>query len=152
WLRESGRREYGFSEDAVLWFERARAQHVCWRIHARYAERPEWRERHPCGLTTFGRQAFLAWLKEGAAAQAGVDVSHLRTLCPDRTRAALQELRFAHAHDPRLARRFPRAFEEEAATEELVDWLRDEGLAALDVEAEWRDQLDAVFPPRGRDG
>jgi glycosyltransferase involved in cell wall biosynthesis len=152
WLRESGRREYGFSEDAVLWFERARAQHVCWKVHALFAERADWRERHPTGLTTFGRAAFLGWLKAGAAAQVGLDVSRLKVLCPERTRTALQELRLCHARDPRLSSRFPRAFQDEAATDDLAAWLRREGLAALGVEAEWQERLDAVSPRRERDG
>jgi glycosyltransferase involved in cell wall biosynthesis len=152
WLRESGRKEYGVTEDAVQWFERARAQHVCWRVHALFSEREDWRSRHPCGLTTFGRAAFLAWLKAGAAAEAGLDVSALVALCPERERTALQELHWCHAHDPLLQRRFPRAFEDPDETDALVAWLRAAGLAERDVEPEWHERLDAAFPPRNAQG
>jgi glycosyltransferase involved in cell wall biosynthesis len=152
WLRESGRKEYGIHEDAVLWFERARAQHVCWRLRALHAERDEWRRLHPCGLTTFGRAPFLTWLKAGAAAEAGVDVSRLDGICPEEDRTVLQELRWCHAHDPRLRGRFPRAFEDDAETQALVAWLRAEGLAELGVETAWRERLDAASPPRRAEG
>lgn len=124
WLRDSGRREYGIPESWVVWLERARQQHVCVRLRALYAARPEWRERHPHAFGPLGRRAFLAWLRETEPelrdALAGV-----ATLCvdaPAEDAAAAEELRSYWRSEPTLVARFPGAFEVPEDTRGLLGW------------------------------
>jgi glycosyltransferase involved in cell wall biosynthesis len=126
WLRYSGRREYGVSEEWVLWFERARAQHVCRRIHLAWRTRPEWQARHPLAFSPFGRGAFLAWLRGPGAAELGADVSGLDRLCPPSAVLPLEDLKRLHRSDERVRALFPRAFVAAADTEGLVSWVRGE--------------------------
>jgi glycosyltransferase involved in cell wall biosynthesis len=137
WLRQSGRQEYGLSEDSVLWFGRARAQHVCVRLQRMYESRSDWRERFPHAFSPFGRAAFLAWLQTSPEATPGFDVSGLRTLCPVENERPLDALRALHQRDGDLRARFPRAFHRPADTEGLLEWVESEAAPRFSLDAEW---------------
>jgi glycosyltransferase involved in cell wall biosynthesis len=140
WLRHSGRDEYGISEEWVSWFARARAQHVCRRIHQLYFSRPDWQERHPQAFSPFGRRDFLEWLRnEGPAV--GLDLSSLKSVCPPRAYSALDELRSLHRHEAEVRERFPHAFRRVAETERLLAWLHDEGRRRYDLDGDWLERL-----------
>jgi glycosyltransferase involved in cell wall biosynthesis len=149
WLRDSGRDEYGLSEDWVSWFARSREQHICRRIHQLYSSRSDWQERHPQAFSPFGRRAFLEWLRNGEGRAHGLDVSTLQTICPPHAFSALDELRILHRTVPDVRDRFPRAFRRVADTERLLAWLRGEGRQRFDLEDEWLDRLDREVRAQG---
>lgn len=146
WLRYSGRREYGVSEDWVLWFERAREQHVCRRVHALWEERPDWRERHPLAFSPLARKGFLAWLKQQDLDLAPA-LASLQRLCPPSPASALQELRQLHASDPELRGRFPQAFIGVPDTLALLQWLPSS--ATFDPDPLWLERLSAEIDALG---
>ncbi|HEY2944040.1 MAG TPA: glycosyltransferase, partial [Vicinamibacteria bacterium] len=143
WLRDSGRKEYAIEEDWVLWFARAREQHLCLRLKHVYDARPDWQRRHPAAFSTAGAKRFRRWLEEGGHAhEAGFDLSALRRLCILSTPAPLEELRLLCATDPGLRRRFPRAFEEPRESAALLEWLRAEGARELGIDSTWLARLE----------
>jgi glycosyltransferase involved in cell wall biosynthesis len=141
WLRYSGRREYGITEEWTLWFERARAQHVCRRVHVAWRTRPEWQARYPLAFSAFGRGAFLEWLQGPGGAELGVDLKRLERLCPPFRTDPVDELRGLHRADARIRERFPRAFRDVADTEALLAWAKD-SQAAFGLDAEWLQDLE----------
>ena len=148
WLRYSGRREYGISEDWVLWFERSRRQHVCRRIHLAWRTRPEWQARHPLAFSPFGREGFLAWLRQGGGAGLSLDLSRLERVCPPEPLAPVDALRQLHRHDPELRRLFPRAFSAAADTEALYGWVK-QRRADYGLEPGWLETLESELAELG---
>jgi glycosyltransferase involved in cell wall biosynthesis len=149
WLRESGRKEYGVTEDAVLWFERARAQHTCPRLRSLYASRSDWQARHPLAFSPLGRASFVAWLRESREAAPGFDVPLLGGLCVPGPSRPLDELRTLHETDAGLRLRFPRAFENGADTAALLEWLEQEAAPRLGLTTAWREGVRRELGARG---
>jgi hypothetical protein len=150
WLHHSGHREHGVGEDWVLWFERAQRQHVCLRVEALYRESAEWQTLHPLGLSPFGRQRLLEWLKGPEGAGAGLSLAGLDRLCAPARESPLESLRMLHATDGELAALFPRAFEDADQMEGLLARVRRDA-DELGLDPEWLDRLAAEVPGyRGR--
>lgn len=64
WLLAQGKKEYGFLDEEIWWFLQESAEDPSRGIVATYLRTPEWQRLFPHGLTRFGRQALLRWIRD----------------------------------------------------------------------------------------
>jgi glycosyltransferase involved in cell wall biosynthesis len=145
WLHQSGLREHGVGEDSVLFFERAQQQHVCLRVDALYRDNAEWQALHPLGLSPFGRQGLLEWLKGPEGSPAGLSLATVDRLCPPALESPLEALRQLHAADAEVGALFPRAFEDADQMEGLLSRIRGDA-ERLGLGPEWLERLASEVP------
>jgi len=142
WLRHSGKREYGVSDDWVDWFSQNQAQHVCLRVHQMYRSRGDWQASHPAGLSPLGRDSFLEWLKETADPELRESVSRLAYLCAPDLASTLDELRAMLRSDSELRKKFPLALRTSRDTSALLDCLRQRAIAAGKPASGWLGRVE----------
>lgn len=141
WCMRYGVRETGVRPEALWWLFLQAAQDPARELRLAYAFTPAWQERHPDGLTRFGREAFCAWFAaEYGATGSWVDPS---TWPQDEERPALQ-VRSAYWAREAWRVAHPHAWADAQSARTLLDWLSSAPEAGLSRLAQgWCQRLDA---------
>jgi glycosyltransferase involved in cell wall biosynthesis len=120
WLLKGGKEAYRLRDEEIWWFLFECAEDPSRGIAATYLLHADWQQRFPCGLTVFGRDALLQWIRR----RYGISDEWLNQADLSAIYHPVDELRLWHATQPDVHAVAPRAFVESADTARLVDWLR----------------------------
>lgn len=64
WLLARGKHDHGFLDEEIWWFLQESAEDPSQGVVATFLRNPDWQRRFPHGLTRFGQQALLQWLRD----------------------------------------------------------------------------------------
>lgn len=121
WLLRNGRIEEDLRLEEIWWFALGCAEDPPRELVRSYRFTPEWQQRHPDGLTVFGRDRFAAWL--AGRYRLSSDLAWIRPeLWPEDMSPAMQ-LRLAYAARPNWRLAQPRSFESPESATQLLNWL-----------------------------
>lgn len=125
WLLVAGKHEIGLTTQEIWLFARECAADPSCGLAATFLMNPTWQQKFPHGLTVFGREALLAWIRKKYRVPEGWIG---RPTWPEELRPA-EELRLLYQTRRDLQRLAPRAFLDHADTQRLVEEVQTEGHA-----------------------
>lgn len=124
WLLQAGDAPAAAPEE-ICWFVLRAAGHPSEAVALTYRFTRDWQRRHPDGLTRFGWDRFLVWLKQTKLLPADF---HLAGPPSDLT--PVEELRLAYHARPSWRTRHPQAFATPGRARLFLQWLVAEEVAA----------------------
>ncbi|QGJ71955.1 Glycosyltransferase involved in cell wall bisynthesis [Planctomycetales bacterium 10988] len=119
WLLKWGKAEYSFSDEAIWWFCLEAAEDPLREITYSYQINPQWQEAFPAALSAIGQEPFLQWLKT----KHRLNDPLLQAIRKRTQPLSLDDLRIAYWSLPHWQSKFPRAFQSEFETQELMAWV-----------------------------
>ncbi|WP_256330199.1 glycosyltransferase family 4 protein [Variovorax sp. YR216] len=138
WFMRSGRKEYGLRLEEVWWLFLEAERDARHELMLAYSFTPAWQQRHPDGLTVFGREDFAAWFRaEYGASGAWTDPQSW----PDWQEPAAQ-VRIGYWARSAWRSRHPDALSSEDAARGLLAWLATSEAELSEAAHTWCAQLD----------
>ncbi len=139
WFMHHGRHEHSLRVEEILWLLMKAAERPALEVLRAYRFTPAWQQRHPDGLTVFGRDAFAQWLA-GSYRLKATDWLHAPSWPEDLSPA--QQLRQAYARRSFWRALHPDAMVDRSSAAAFVEWLRHEAPALTDDVRAWCRALD----------
>ena len=119
WFMRYGRHDAGLRLEEVWWLFLEATSDPVRELMLAHAFTPAWQERHPDGLTVFGREAFAAWFAEDY----GASGAWLQAADWPQWQAPALQVRTAWQARAAWRAAHPRALQDEAAARALLGWL-----------------------------
>ncbi|MCS6851285.1 MAG: glycosyltransferase family 4 protein [Gemmataceae bacterium] len=135
WLLQTGRAEHRIREEEIAWFLQESAEDPAQGIVATFLRRPEWQRACPYGLTIFGQQELLRWIRR----HYGLRQDWLERVVFPAFGSPGDELRLFYHGRPELRQVAPKAFRDPKDTARLLEWLDQH--SPVPIPKPWRDQL-----------
>lgn len=138
WFMRFGMSEAGLRLEEVWWLFLGAAQNPQRELVLAYSFTPAWQEKHPDGLTVFGRNAFAAWFAaEYGASGRWVDPS----TWPAWDEPAMQ-IRTSYWARDEWRKAHPDALADERSARSLLAWLSSPEAAMPEALCDWCRRLD----------
>jgi glycosyltransferase involved in cell wall biosynthesis len=132
-LATYGKANCGLLDEEIGWFLHECAEDPAQGLAATFLRTPEWQAAVPHGLTLFGHEALRQWVHTRYHIE---DAWLARAILP-RLFTPADELRWLWLARPDLQTLAPRAFEEEADGQRLVQWAQEEGSRLAPLDRSW---------------
>lgn len=122
WLLHYGRCEHQFRDEEIWWLFLEAAEDPAREFDFTYRVQQDWQRDFPAAMTAFGQDRILNWLKR----RHYIDDQILEEIRSRTNPITIEEVRLAYWNSPYWRSKFPNAFRDEADTQHLVEWLREE--------------------------
>ncbi len=119
WLFQHGAKEHGLRPEMIWWFALESMENPAAELVRTYRFMPEWQRAVPDGLTVFGRDELVAWIR----ATYGLEASWLDPVTWPVAMTPAQQIRLAYARREPWQREHGRPFESSERAERFVRWL-----------------------------
>ena len=138
WLIAEGREQHDLSDASIWWFLIECDEDPARELVRSYKISPWWQRFFPDALTPVGWDCFAGWLKcrHGIDAS-GVDYHSHSSL------GSLEELSLAYGCRGEWKRQFPDALQSPAATQSLLDWIREHESVSNPRIVDWLSRIEA---------
>jgi glycosyltransferase involved in cell wall biosynthesis len=138
WFLLHGRKITEVRAEEIWWLFLAAAEDPPLELTRAWLSTPDWQQRHPDGLTRFGRDAFSAWV----GAKYGVNAEWLNPETWPQSQSPATQIRGAYLARSEWRARHPGALTDAVAAAGLVRWLKSPDSALPESVRDWCSMLD----------